>query len=139
MNYQHLDGEDAVHQISKNQSWKIIDYVYIAMKLKNEREKMVLRLYDNAQAEDLLKEQAAEGLERSKSSDARTYQFYGDTLKDSAKRKHRPYIDCQLRGPNHPLEYQISCIHRVGNSKVILAIACILSTLILSTYVQILF
>ena len=59
MNYQHLDGEDAVQQISKNQSWKIIDYVYIAMKLKNEREKMVLRLYDNAQAEDLLKEQAA--------------------------------------------------------------------------------
>ena len=122
LNYQHLTGEDAVEQVSKNQNWKIIDYVYIAMKLKNEREKMVLRLYDNAQAEDLLNEQA-DDLERSKSSDARkedvrTYQFYGDTERDSAKRRHRPYIDCQLRGPNHPLEYQISCVHRVGNSKV---------------------
>ena len=67
MNYQHLSGEDAVEQVSKNQNWKIIDYVYIAMKLKNEREKMVLHLYDNAQAEDLVNEQA-DALEKSKSS-----------------------------------------------------------------------
>ena len=118
LNYQHLSGEDAAEQVSRNQNWKIIDYVYIAMKLKNEREKMVLHLYDNVQAEDLVNEQA-DALEKSKSSNARkeevrTYQFFGDP----SKPRPIPYIDCQLRGPNHPLEYQISCVHRVGNSKV---------------------
>ena len=29
----------------------------------------------------------------------------------------KPYIDCHLRGPTHPLSYNLSSVHRIGMAK----------------------